>query len=78
MFDLIKLYCVDDPGFNIDVPELTDPKDLYLLALAKANDADFLLTGDKGLWALGKFYQTEIISFSSFMAILGKLEGSEI
>jgi putative PIN family toxin of toxin-antitoxin system len=78
VFDLIKLYCVDDPGFNIDVPELTDPKDLYLLALAKANDADFLLTGDKGLWALGKFYQTEIISFSSFMAILGKLEGSEI
>jgi hypothetical protein len=37
-------------------------------------DPNFLLTGDKGLWALGKFYQTEIISFSGFMARLEMLE----
>ena len=45
-------------------------KDLYLLSLAKANDADFLLTGDSDLLDLGRYNQTEIVSFSKFMSIL--------
>lgn len=41
-----------------------------LFALARDNDADFLLTGDKKLWALGEYYQTKIISYSGFMTVL--------
>ena len=70
--DLIKTYCVDDPVL-IDEPNLRDAKDLYLLSLAKANDADFLLTGDLDLLDLGRYNQTEIVSFSKFMAILERM-----
>ena len=66
--DLIKTYCVDDPVL-IDEPNLRDAKDLYLLSLAKANNADFLLTGDSDLLDLKKYNQTEIILFSKFMEI---------
>jgi len=71
---LIKSHCVDDPAVDIEVPELRDPKDLYLLALAKVNNADFLLTGDKDLLILKRHEHTRIISFAGFMAIL---DGSE-
>jgi len=67
--DLIKTYCVDDP-ILIDEPNLRDAKDLYLLSLAKANNADFLLTGDSDLLDLKRYHQTEIVSFSKFMEIL--------
>ena len=71
---MIKSHCVDDPAVDIEVPELRDPKDLYLLALAKVNNADFLLTGDKDLLILKRHEHTRIISFAGFMAIL---DGSE-
>jgi putative PIN family toxin of toxin-antitoxin system len=70
VLDLIKTFCVDDTDIDVEAPELRDPKDLYLLSLAKANNADFLLTGDKDLLALERRNQTEIISFSNFMARL--------
>ncbi len=70
MFDLIKSYCVDDPAVDIEVPELRDPKDLYLLALARVNNADFLLTGDKDLLVLERYEQIRITSFTGFMAII--------
>ena len=74
VFDLIKSHCVDNPAVDIEVPELRDPKDLYLLALAKVSNADFLLTGDKDLLILERHEQTRIISFSGFMARLEMLE----
>ena len=70
VLSLIKACCVDDPIEDAIFPSLNDPKDLYLFALANANDADFLLTGDKPLLALGRFHQTRIISYSKFMAML--------
>ena len=36
-----------------------DPKDDFLLALAKDAHADFLITGDKDLLSLGTFKQTK-------------------
>ncbi|MBX3165065.1 MAG: putative toxin-antitoxin system toxin component, PIN family [Bacteroidetes bacterium] len=44
-----------------------DPKDDFLLALAKDGKADFLLTGDKDLLSLKKFHHTKIIPFSEFV-----------
>jgi len=69
VLNLIKTYYVDDP-ILINEPNLRDAKDLYLLSLAKANSADFLLTGDFDLLDLGIYNQTKITSFSKFMAIL--------
>ena len=73
VLDLIKTYCVDD-SILIDEPNLRDAKDLYLLSLAKASNADFLLTGDSDLLDLRKYNQTEIISFSKFIEILEKVD----
>ncbi|MEZ4945799.1 MAG: putative toxin-antitoxin system toxin component, PIN family [Cyclobacteriaceae bacterium] len=44
-----------------------DPKDNFLLALAKDSKANYLLTGDKDLLSLKKFQQTKIIEFSDFI-----------
>jgi putative PIN family toxin of toxin-antitoxin system len=44
-----------------------DPKDNFLLALAKDGKADFLLTGDKDLIELKKIGKTKIKTFTSFM-----------
>lgn len=46
----------------------TDPFDDYLLALAQAGDADYLVTGDKrDLLAMGRFGRTRIVSVRTFL-----------
>jgi predicted nucleic acid-binding protein len=44
-----------------------DPKDNFLLALAKDGRADLLITGDKELLDLAVFEGTRIVSPSSFL-----------
>lgn len=44
-----------------------DPKDNFLLSLAKDGNADFLLTGDNDLLDLTKFGKTTIITISDFL-----------
>jgi uncharacterized protein len=44
-----------------------DPKDNFLLALAKDGKADFLLTGDKDLLGLKKFGNTKIKTITAFI-----------
>ncbi|MGA7886504.1 MAG: putative toxin-antitoxin system toxin component, PIN family [Acidobacteriaceae bacterium] len=49
-----------------------DPNDDYLLALAEAGRADYLVTGDKsGLLALGSHGGTRIVSAREFAAEMG-------
>ena len=48
-----------------------DVKDLYLLSLAETVGADYIITGDKDLLALGRHHATSIISFADFMSIMG-------
>jgi putative PIN family toxin of toxin-antitoxin system len=43
-----------------------DPKDNFLLALAKDGKADYLLTGDKDLLELKKFGKTKIKTITKF------------
>jgi len=43
-----------------------DPKDNYLLALAKDGNADYLITGDDDLLVLKEFEKTKIVSLSDF------------
>jgi uncharacterized protein len=44
-----------------------DPKDNFLLALAKDGKADYLLTGDKDLLDIIKFGKTKIKTITSFI-----------
>lgn len=43
-----------------------DPKDNYLLALAKDSKAHYLVTGDQDLLILEKFHNTRIINYRNF------------
>ena len=46
-----------------------DPKDNYLLALAKDGNADYLLTGDDDLRVLKEFGKTKIMNMSEFESL---------
>lgn len=43
-----------------------DPKDDFLLALAKQSKADFLVTGDKDLLELKEYSKTKILTLNQF------------
>ncbi len=73
--ELLSLF--DEFGEIIDVKSKVevcrDPKDNFLLALAKDGSADFLITGDKDLLDIRQFEMTQILSYSTFKEIvLGK------
>jgi uncharacterized protein len=53
-----------------------DSKDSYLLALAEASQADFLVTGDKPLLSIRHHESTRIISPAAMVEVL-KAEGSK-
>ncbi len=51
-----------------------DPKDNFLLAMAKDSQADYLITGDQDLLILERFQSTTIISYRNFLSILSPQE----
>jgi uncharacterized protein len=51
-----------------------DPKDSYLLSLAEASAAEFLVTGDKGLLSLKQHKSTRIISPATMISLLKEEE----
>jgi putative PIN family toxin of toxin-antitoxin system len=55
-------------------PIAPDPKDSYLLALAEASAAEFLVTGDKELQSLGHHKSTRIISPAAMIELLKEAE----
>jgi putative PIN family toxin of toxin-antitoxin system len=48
-----------------------DPKDNFLLSLAKDGAADFLITGDSDLLSIGTFGNTVILTYAEFEEKLG-------
>lgn len=51
-----------------DTPNVSrDRKDDYLLALAKAANANFLITGDLDLLTLGNHFKTRVITMKQFI-----------
>lgn len=46
-----------------------DPKDFYLLSLAKQVRAKYLITGDKGLLNLDPFSGTRIVKYNEFIKL---------
>jgi hypothetical protein len=55
-------------------PIAPDPKDSYLLALADASQAEFLVTGDKQLLSLKRHKATRIITPAAMIEILKDAE----
>ena len=70
--ELLSLF--DEFGEIIDVTSVVDlcrdPKDNFLLALAKDGHADFLITGDEDLLVIRNFEKTKILSYSAFKETL--------
>jgi hypothetical protein len=64
--------------FCADLPQevvAPDAKDSFLLALAEASHADFLVTGDKELLALKHHGPTRIITPTAMIQVLKTAEG---
>lgn len=57
-------------------PIAPDPKDSYLLAMAEAGDADFLVTGDKELLSLKHHKSTQIVTPAAMIEAL-QSQGNE-
>lgn len=70
MLDVFDPY-VDYVDVNSSVLKCRDPKDDFLLALAKDGKADFLLTGDYDLLEVGQFGKTVILTINQFYKIVG-------
>ncbi|WP_373521656.1 putative toxin-antitoxin system toxin component, PIN family [Aquiflexum sp.] len=60
---------IDFVEIKSEVNICRDPKDDFLLGLAKDGKADFIITGDKDLLDLVKFRKTRIITISDFLDI---------
>ena len=72
--DLMNASCILSPIAHSTVSSvLRDVNDMYLLSLADAVKADFILTGDKDLLSLQSHNQTKIVTFREFEAILQKI-----
>lgn len=59
---------LDLPSSMADEPELSDPNDAFLLAMAREGEADFLVTGDRraGLLERRSFGRTRILAPADF------------
>jgi putative PIN family toxin of toxin-antitoxin system len=62
---LKEVSVICNPSITIKISR--DPKDNYLLALAKDAKADFLITGDKDLLVLNTFENTKIVTLNQFL-----------
>jgi putative PIN family toxin of toxin-antitoxin system len=67
-----SFFCNDLPAG----PVAPDPKDSFLLALAEASQADFLVTGDKELLSLQNHKTTRIITTAEMLELLDDADRS--
>ena len=65
-----SFYCRDLPSG----PVAPDPKDCYLLAMAQASQADFLVTSDRELLSLKRHGSTRIVTPAAMIELLREAE----
>ena len=63
---LLKDYGKGEPAAPVPANACRDPDDLHLLGLAEANQASFLVSGDKDLLVLGSYHGTQIVTPRQF------------
>ena len=65
------LFTIEEKAEFIEVSDTVnicrDPKDNFLLALAKEGKVNYLVTGDKDLLVLEKYYKTNIITVNKLI-----------
>jgi putative PIN family toxin of toxin-antitoxin system len=54
------------------IPSTGDPEDDYVLATARVGQADYLVTGDRGLLSLQNHHGTSIVAPREFLGILAR------
>ena len=68
---LMREFCQKaDATINIKTDAVRDPKDFYLLSLADAIRADYLVSGDADLTDLQKHNKTRIVDFNTAISLL--------
>lgn len=67
---LMTLFCHRAKASTQSAMPVRDPKDVYLLALADAVKADYLVSGDSDLTDLQQHNQTKIIDFREILQLL--------
>jgi hypothetical protein len=65
ILETIEQYA-DFINVNSNISVCRDPKDNFLLSLAKDGLADYLITGDQDLLVIKRFEKTEIITIAEF------------
>ena len=65
ILEAIEQYA-DFINVNSNISVCRDPKDNFLLSLAKDGLADYLITGDQDLLVIKRFEKTEIITIAEF------------
>jgi putative PIN family toxin of toxin-antitoxin system len=71
VFNLQSVAEIGDVRSVVDI--CRDPKDNFLLALAKDGKADYLITGDGDLLVLKEFERTKIVTLSDFESVLSAM-----
>ena len=74
---IIRAYCHNVELVHEATSAVRDPKDLYLLSLAEAVDADCLVSGDADLLVLGQHKTTRLIKLSEFRSLMKEIESSK-
>ncbi|MDN4166431.1 putative toxin-antitoxin system toxin component, PIN family [Cytophagales bacterium LB-30] len=77
--ELIELLKIISQTFEIQPTHFDsrDPKDNFLLDLIDSSQADYLVTGDKGLLELNPFKTAQIVSVSEFEKQIKKMRVNE-
>ena len=70
MVSLMSDHCKMVTDYSMILAYIRDPKDLYLLSMVEAIDADFLVTGDLDLLVLGQHLRTKIVTYREFLSFL--------
>ena len=71
MLAIIQAYCTSvDIKIGVSSSAVRDPKDLYLLSLAKTIDANYIISGDADLTDIGQFENTRIVKLSDFKEMM--------
>ena len=70
MWSFMREQCLPIEDYPSEDAMARDAKDAYLLDMAKAIPADYIVTGDKDLLVLGKYNQTTILSYNDFRLLL--------
>jgi hypothetical protein len=70
--DLIETFAINK-NVTTKAKLSRDPDDDYLLAFSKEHKLDYLITGDKDLLIIIKYFDTHIITFNSFLKTIKEI-----